>query len=711
MIPELPLESPVLVVGVAVAVFMAAPLLLRRLGIPGSVGILLAGTLLGPHGLGVIERSEPIVLLGTVGLLYLMFVAALEIDLGGLTEKPGPTVVFGLLSFGIPLLAGTAAATWAFGFPLDPALLLASVISSHTILAFPVIEKLGLGKSRAVTAAISGTLITDTAALLVLAWVTDVHGAGAGGGALVRLLGSLILLAAGAWMVVPRLARAFFRWLEAESYFEFLFAMTILFLGASLAEAAGIEPLVGAFLAGLGLNRRISTPSTLQNRIDFTGNAIFIPFFLLSVGMLVDPAAFVGDPRAWLVAGVVIGVMFVSKLAAAWIGGTAFGFDSAEMGTMFGLSTGQAAAALAITLVGYDQGIFDLSVVNGVVIMVAVAAVVSPVLSERFGEELARRERDRDLSEEALRRILVPLFGAESGVDRLLDLAMVLRGADGEEPIRVVRIVRARSPATAGVEAAEATEGARRVGAGEPEEAGSQAEEAVAEAEAGLEELEELAASAEVAVDTQTRVDEDRVHGVLRAVEENRITTIVTEWAAPSRFGSGMLGAPTGDLVRRTDELLLAARLREPLEAVDRLVAVVPASLLSLPSAPEALRALRSVGAGMDVPQIYLAMDGGEERLGSLLGRTPPEAPFETVGVPGPEGSPGTWEAGLPGEAKVKPGDMLVVALSRPGTRGWSSDLEHLFSLPSALDADNAILLFVSEDPRRYPARRFLRFT
>lgn len=708
MIPELPLESPVLVVAVAIAVFLAAPLLLRGLGIPGSVGILVAGILLGPHGLEVLERSEPIVLLGTVGLLYLMFVAALEIDLGGLTEKPGPTVVFGLLSFGIPLIAGTAAATWAFGYSPGPALLLASVFSSHTILAFPVIEKLGLGKSRAVTAAISGTIITDTAALLVLAWVADAHGAGGGGGALVRLLGSLVLLAAGAWVVVPRLARLFFRWLEAESYFEFLFAMTILFLGASLAETAGIEPLVGAFLAGLGLNRRISTPSTLQNRIDFTGNAIFIPFFLLSVGMLVDPGAFVGDSRAWLVAGVVVAVMFVSKGAAAWISGKAFGFDSVEMGAMFGLTTGQAAAALAITLVGYEQGLFDLSVVNGVVIMVAVTAVVSPLLSEHYGDELARRERDRDLSEEALQRILVPLFGTESAVDRLLELAMILRGDDAEESIRVVRIVRAESPAK-GEAAAE--EGGRPAGADGQEEAESQTEGAVAEAEAKLEELEELAASAEVTVDTQTRVDEDRVHGVLRAVEENRITTIVTEWAPPTRFGSGMLGDPTEDLVRRSDELLLAARLREPLEAVDRLVAIVPASLLSLPSAPEALRALRSVGAGMDVPQIYLALEGGEERLGSLLERTPPEAPFDTVGIPGMGGSPGTWAAGLPGEAKVEAGDMLVVVLPRPGTRGWSSELEHLISLPSALDADNAVLLFASEDPRRYPSRRFLRFT
>lgn len=707
MIPELPLESPVLVVAVAIAVFLAAPLLLRRLGIPGTVGILLAGIILGPHGLEVLERSEPIVLLGTVGLLYLMFVAALEIDLGGLTEKPGPTVVFGLLSFGIPLIAGTAAATWAFGYSPGPALLLASVFSSHTILAFPVIEKLGLGKSRAVTAAISGTIITDTAALLVLAWVADVHGAGDGGGALVRLLGSLILLAAGAWMVVPRLARVFFRRLEAESYFEFLFAMTILFLGASLAETAGIEPLVGAFLAGLGLNRRISTPSTLQNRIDFTGNAIFIPFFLLSVGMLVDPGAFVGDSRAWLVAGVVVAVMFVSKAAAAWISGKAFGFDSVEMGAMFGLTTGQAAAALAITLVGYEQGLFDLSVVNGVVIMVAVTAVVSPLVSEHYGNELARRERDRDLSEEALQRILVPLFGTESAVDRLLELAMVLRGDDGEESIRVVRIVRAKSSATGEA----AAHGGRPAGADGQEEAESRTEGAVAEAEARLEELEELAASAEVTVDTQTRVDEDRVHGVLRAVEENRITTIVTEWTTSTRFGSGMLGDPTEDLVRRTDELLLAARLREPLEAVDRLVAIVPASLLSLPSAPEALRALRSVGAGMDVPQIYLAMAGGEERLGSLLERTPPEAPFDTVGIPGMGGSPGTWAAGLPGEAKVEAGDMLIVVLPRPGTRGWSSELEHLISLPSALDADNAVLLFASEDPRRYPSRRFLRFT
>jgi len=701
--PELPLESPVLVVTVAIGVFLLAPLALRRFGIPGTVGVLLAGTLLGPHGLGVLERSETIVLLGTVGLLYLMFLAALEIDVGSFAEDPGQSALFGLLSFGIPLLGGTAVGVWGLDFTLSTSLLFASVFSSHTILAFPVIERLGLGQNRAITAAVSGTIFTDTAALLVLAWVTDAHGGGASGGGVVQLGIGVLVLAAASWFLIPRIVGAFFRNLEAESYFEFLFAMTVLFVGSTAAELIGIEPLVGAFLAGLGLNRRVSTPSTLQNRIDFVGNALFIPFFLFSVGMLVDPAAFVGDARAWLVAGVVVGVMVASKYVAARLTGLAQGFDRTEVGTIFALTTGQAAAALAITLVAYEQGLFSVSVLNGMVIMVAIMAVGSPLLSERFGEQLARAEKERAVSGEVPRRILIPILDEVKSPEPLFDLAMLLRDADSEEAIRVIRIVAKPAEGTG-------PSPDDRGGEGAPP-GGDEADAAVAEAEAVLEEVEELAASAEVEIDTQTRIDDDRIRAVQRAVEENRITTLLTVWREAPRFSSRLLGPPADEILRGTDELFLAARLSDPPEALNRLVTAVPPSLLSHPAANGALHTVRTLAANMDAPQRYLTEPGATDRLEDIVDGIPPEAESEAVDIAFPGSDEGGWRIRAGASGAAEENDMVVVMLPRPGGRAWRSDLEELLALPEVLGVGNALVMFLPEEPGRFRTRRFLRFT
>ncbi|MFP3948367.1 MAG: cation:proton antiporter [Longimicrobiales bacterium] len=717
-VPELPLESPVFVVAVAILVFFGAPLLIRRFGIPGIVGVLISGTLLGPHGLHLLDRSETIVLLGTVGLLYLMFVAALEVDIDGFKEEPGQSLVFGLLSFGIPLALGAAVGSTLFEYSLSTSLLFASIFASHTILAYPVVEELGIVKNRAVNASVSATILSDTAALVILAWVAEAPESGSSPAALGRLFGGLALLGLSAWFLVPRVARAFFRNLEAESYFEFLFAMAVLFVWAALAEWIGIEPLVGAFIAGLALNRRVSDPSTLQNRIDFVGNALFIPFFLFSVGMLVDPGAFMSGGRAWIVAGTTIGLMGTSKLAAAWLTGKAYGFDRSEIGTMFSLTIGQAAAALAITLVGFEAGLFDSSVVNGVVIMVAVSAVLSPVLCERVGRDLVRREQERKVSEERPDRILVPVLDGDTNLESLVGFAMLLRDPDDDEAIRVVRVIRKREEGAqsgSGGGSADVAADSDAVSGTDAEadpnrtNAEADADRKVAEAEQDLEQAEEVAAGAEVDVDTQTRVDEDPIEGVLRAVEENRVTLIVTDWRRPSRFDRRLLGAPTDSVVRRTTQSLFAVRLEDPIESLNRLVVVMPRAVLGLLETPNALRSLQRLAAQMDVPQLYLALGGGKERLEILLEKTHPKAGADVVDLPDPGQGSVSWTELPDDESPPDAEDLVVVVLPRPESRTWSERLEALVELPFDLEARNAFLLFLpTEPPRR--GRHHLRF-
>ncbi|MEM4780824.1 MAG: cation:proton antiporter, partial [Halalkalicoccus sp.] len=260
---ELPVADPALIFALAIIVFLVAPLAFQRYRLPGIVGIILVGAAIGPNALGVLDRDATIVLLGEVGLIYLMFLAGLEIDVDEFAASVDRSVVFGLLSFLVPQAVGTAAGMVVLDLSFAAASLFASIFSSHTLLAYPVANKLGIVGDEAITATIGGTIVTDTLALLVLAVVAASARGALDAAFWVQLGIGLALFFAGVWFLVPRIGVWFFRGHNDESYFEFLFVMAVLFVCAYLAELAGVETIVGAFLAGLVLNRLIPEHGTL----------------------------------------------------------------------------------------------------------------------------------------------------------------------------------------------------------------------------------------------------------------------------------------------------------------------------------------------------------------------------------------------------------------------------------------------------------------
>ncbi|MFW5929741.1 MAG: cation:proton antiporter, partial [Halobacteriota archaeon] len=432
-----PFEDPVLIFALAMSIFLIAPLLLERLRVPGIVGVMVFGALVGPNALDLLARDDTIVLLGEIGIVYLMFVAGLEIDVNEFLESPDQSVVFGVTSFTLPMALGVAVGVGVLGFELPAAALFAATFASHTLLAYPVIDRLDLARNDAITTTISGTIVTDTLALLVLAVVVASLDGVLGPVFFGQLGAGLALLFAGVWFLAPRLARWFFRNVDEESYFEFLFVMTVLFTSAFAAELAQVEAIIGAFLAGLALNRVIPRSGTLMNRIDFVGNALFIPFFLLSVGMLVDVAVFTEGARAWLVAASIVVVLVVTKFAAAWATARVYGYTRGELLTMFGLSSGQAAATLAITLIGFEIDLLGEPVVNGVVLMIMVVGVASPALTSRFGRAVVDAEADREYdSDDAPERVLVSLED-EDEMEFMVALGLLLRG-ETEEPLHAM---------------------------------------------------------------------------------------------------------------------------------------------------------------------------------------------------------------------------------------------------------------------------------
>ena len=283
---SLPLKNPVLQFSLLLFIILFAPVLLNRLKIPSLISLILAGALIGPHGLNLMLRDNSIILFGTVGLLYIMFLAGLEIDVADFRKNSTKSILFGLYTFFISIILGILVALYILQFSLLSSILIGSIFASHTLIVYPVISKLGIAKNKAVNIAIGGTLITDTLALLVLAVVVELSGGALTGMFWLKLVIGVMLFGLIVLFLIPVIARWFFKRFD-DSVLQYLFVLALVFFSAFLAEAAGVEAIIGAFLGGLALNRLIPRTSPLMNRIKFVGNAIFIPFFLIGVGMLI----------------------------------------------------------------------------------------------------------------------------------------------------------------------------------------------------------------------------------------------------------------------------------------------------------------------------------------------------------------------------------------------------------------------------------------
>jgi Kef-type K+ transport system membrane component KefB len=423
-IPELPFDGPALVFAVLTAAILLAPLLARRLKLPEVVAVVVVGFAIGPTGLGLVERAGVVEVLGNVGLLYLMFVAGLELDLEDFIEHRRDSIGFGALTFLVPMTLGTATAL-ALGYGLLPALLLASCWASHTLITYPVFQRVGTMGNRAVATSVGATIITDTAALLVLAVVARAHQGALTPVFWATLLPSMAILTAGAVLGLPRVARWFFSGRGQDRSLRFLFVMVSLFVVASLAEVIGIEAIVGAFLAGLALNRSVPNGGALMERIDFLGATLFIPLFLLATGMLIDLQVLL-EPRTLLVGASFTTVALLSKFLAAYVSGRVLRYDRAEIGAMFSLSAAQAAATLAAIVVGLNVGLIDEDTVNAVMMVILVTCIVAPAAASRYATRLPRPTPDRDLGEV----VVVPMANPATA-PRLMRVASVFARADG----------------------------------------------------------------------------------------------------------------------------------------------------------------------------------------------------------------------------------------------------------------------------------------
>ena len=350
---SLPIEEPVLKFLVELIIILFVPLLLNKIKVPHLIGLIIAGAVIGPNGFNILSRDSSVVVIGTTGLLYIMFLAGLEIDMGDFKRNKWKSLTFGFYTFAAPFILGFICAYYMLGFSMLTSILFASLFSSHTLIAYPLVSKMGISKNRAINITVGGTVITDLVTLLVLAAVVGVAQGQAGKEFWFNLTLSILAFGLTVLLVFPLIARWFLKNVN-DKISQYIFVLVMIYLAAMLAEIAGIEAIIGALLAGLALNRLIPRTSSLMNRVEFVGNAIFIPFFLISVGMIIDFKVFFSSWETIEVAAIMMFASFFGKYIGAKATQKTFRLTKNEGGMIFGLSSGSAAATLATVMVGYN---------------------------------------------------------------------------------------------------------------------------------------------------------------------------------------------------------------------------------------------------------------------------------------------------------------------------------------------------------------------
>lgn len=433
----LPLEDPILKFLLILVIIFTAPLILNKLKIPYLLGLIIAGAVVGPHGLNLILRDSSIILSGTAGLLYIMFLSGLDMDMSDFRHSSWRSLVFGLYTFCVPLGLGILAGYCILGFPLYSSILLAGLFASQTLIAYPIVSKLGISRDRAVTISVGGTIITDTLALLLLTIIVGMATGSTDEGFWWRLGTSVVLCIAVIVLLFPLVAHWFFK-LCNDNISQYIFVLALVFLGAYLAQLAGLEPIIGAFLSGLALNRLIPKTSPLMNRIEFVGHAIFIPFFLIGVGMLIDYRAFFRDWESLEVAAVMILLITAAKYIAAYLTQKTFRLTKDQRTVIFGLSSAHVAATLAAVMVGYNvilghtpEGepirLLSESVLNGTILMILATCTVSTFATQHGAHNIAIKgaQQSGARTGAAGEHVLIPV-SHEEDISELVGLSIAL---------------------------------------------------------------------------------------------------------------------------------------------------------------------------------------------------------------------------------------------------------------------------------------------
>lgn len=641
-----PITDPTWIFFWVLCIILFAPLLFNRLRLPHIIGMILAGLLVGPNGFNILERDDSFELFGKVGLYYIMFLASLEINLQELREYKAGALTLGLLAFVVPIALGMFTNIVILDYNLITAVLLASMYASYTLISYPIVARYGLSRLKCVNFVVGGTVITDTLTLFVLAVVGGLFSGESDGWFFVLLVLKLVLLTAVIVFFFPRLARYFFRKYN-DGTIQYIFVMALLFLGAGMMELVGMEGILGAFITGLVLNRLIPHSSPLMRRIDFIGNAVFIPYFLIGVGMIINVKVLFTGGWALVVMIAMVLTALSGKWLASWLTAKAFRMNRDEQMLMFGLSSSQAAATLAAALVGHSillpngEPLLNDDVLNGTILLILVSCIVSSITSDRMSRRITVSGSVSDKPVNVSKKTLLALANPNM-VDKLMDLALLLRKENTKIPLSAVTVVMDEQERQMGA--------ARKV----------------------LDSAAQIAASVNVPLLTKLRLTTNLSHGIIHEMKENDYRELIVGFHQKETANDSFLGGVLPELLNGLSSQIIMARIMMPLNTIRRIHITFPAKAefeagfenwvdetarmasglgcsVSYHGHPDTMRLIAErISANDKIDAGYFPTDGGNDlkRLSQI----------------------------------IKPDHLLVIVSARKGSISFRPSLDHVFT-------------------------------
>ena len=661
-----PITNPSLIFLLVLVIILLAPIIMGKLRIPHIIGMVLAGVAIGQYGFNILVRDDSFELFGRVGLYYIMFLAALEMDVEGVKKNKGKLSLFGLLTFAVPFTLTFIMSEWLLGYPTIASLLLGCLMASNTLIAYPIVSRYGQQRKPSVALSVGASMLSLLVALVVLAALVASHNGQTGVLFWLWFVAKFVIYCGGLTLLIPKLTRWFLR-RYSDAVMQFIFVMAMLFMSAVLSESIGLEGIFGAFLSGLILNRYIPHVSPLMNRIEFIGNALFIPYFLIGVGMLINVRLAFSDTGVLWVALAITLFGTAGKAIAAYLSALMFRLPLNTSGNMmFGLTSAHAAGAIAIIMVGMRLTTPDGSVLvtgemlNGVVLMILLTCLISTVVTEQAAQQITLR--DKEIPQEDTQddeKMLIPMKYPEYAV-RLVNLAIMMRNP------KLGRGLVGLSVVYDDVDMRLNQERGQRL----------------------LEKVQQYAAAADVKMQTQVRVAANIANGIKHAFKEFRASEIIIGMHMHPEVSASFWGEFHQSLFNGLNRQIIMARLKQPLSTIRRIEVAVPSRAQFEPGFYRWLERVARLSVNLECRTIFHGRTDTLALINQYVRNRHPEMRVEFMQMD-------HWNEMPRLAATIAEDHLFIVIAARKGTVSYKNALEHLpEEIQQFFSGKNIIIIF-----------------
>lgn len=661
-----PITNPSLIFFLVLVIILLAPIIMGKLRIPHIIGMVLAGVAIGQYGFNILVRDDSFELFGRVGLYYIMFLAALEMDVEGVKKNKGKLSLFGLLTFAVPFTLTFIMSEWLLGYPTIASLLLGCLMASNTLIAYPIVSRYGQQRKPSVALSVGASMLSLLVALVVLAALVASHNGQTGVLFWLWFVAKFVIYCGGLTLLIPKLTRWFLR-RYSDAVMQFIFVMAMLFMSAVLSESIGLEGIFGAFLSGLILNRYIPHVSPLMNRIEFIGNALFIPYFLIGVGMLINVRLAFSDTGVLWVALAITLFGTAGKAIAAYLSALLFRLPLNTSGNMmFGLTSAHAAGAIAIIMVGMRLTTPDGSVLvtgemlNGVVLMILLTCLISTVVTEQAAQQITLR--DKEIPQEDTQddeKMLIPMKYPEYAV-RLVNLAIMMRNP------KLGRGLVGLSVVYDDVDMRLNQERGQRL----------------------LEKVQQYAAAADVKMQTQVRVAANIANGIKHAFKEFRASEIIIGMHMHPEVSASFWGEFHQSLFNGLNRQIIMARLKQPLSTIRRIEVAVPSRAQFEPGFYRWLERVARLSVNLECRTIFHGRTDTLALINQYVRNRHPEMRVEFMQMD-------HWNEMPRLAATIAEDHLFIVIAARKGTVSYKNALEHLpEEIQQFFSGKNIIIIF-----------------